>query len=124
MAPFKFTKAILEGKPITRFGDGSTARDYTYIADIVAGVIAALDTSLPFEIINLGNDNPITLNDFIATVEKVTGKKATIEELPMQPGDVSYTCAGITKAKKLLAYAPTMGFEAGLRAFVEWYEGV
>jgi len=123
MAPFKFVKAVMDGKPITRFGDGTTVRDYTYIADIVSGIIAALDKSLPFEIINLGNDKPITLNDFIATVEKVTGKKATIEQLPMQPGDVSYTCADITKATRLLGYVPRMGFEEGLRLFAEWYRG-
>lgn len=125
MAPFKFVKWTLDGTPITRFGDGTTKRDYTYIADIVQGVVAALDAArdgrLGYEIINLGNDAPVALNDFIATVEKVTEKRATIKELPPQPGDVPYTCADIGKAKRLLGYAPTTVFEEGMRAFVAWY---
>ncbi len=122
MAPFKFTKAILDGEPIIRYGDGSTARDYTYVGDIVQGVLASLDADLPYEILNLGNDSPVTLNTFIATIERATGKKAIINEEPMQQGDVPYTCADISKAKKLLNYAPTTGLEDGLRAFVEWYQ--
>ncbi|MDZ7587504.1 MAG: NAD-dependent epimerase/dehydratase family protein, partial [Patescibacteria group bacterium] len=102
MAPYLFTKQILEGKTITRFGDGSTSRDYTYIDDIVEGIIAAIDRPQVYEIINLGNNRPVKLNDFIAVIEKITGKKADIQEQPRHPADVKQTYADIAKAKKLL----------------------
>jgi len=122
MAPYKFTKCIFEGTPIPKFGDGSSKRDYTYIDDIVFGIIAALEKNLPFEIINLGNSETISLNDFIGLIEKLTGKKAKIDQLPMQPGDVDITCADISKAKKLLGYNPGTGIEDGMRKFIEWYK--
>jgi len=121
MAPYMFTKAILEGKTIKKFGDGQTRRDYTYVDDIVSGVVAAIDLDRKFEIINLGNSNPITLNEFIEILEKITGKKMQIERLPMQPGDVDQTFADVAKAKKLLGYEAKTSFEAGMRKFVEWY---
>ncbi|MBU1198804.1 MAG: GDP-mannose 4,6-dehydratase [Nanoarchaeota archaeon] len=121
MAPYMFTESILKGEPITRFGDGTTKRDYTYVSDIVQGVIAANDKELEYEIINLGNNQPVMLNDFIQVIENATGKKAVIKEMPMQPGDVDITYADITKANKLLGYKPTTSIEAGMKKFVEWY---
>ena len=121
MAPYLFTKWIFEGRELTMFGDGSSRRDYTYIDDIVAGVVAALDADLSFEIINLGNSQTITLRDFIAVVEEVVGKKAHIVQVPPQPGDVPLTCADITKARRLLGYDPQVPIAEGLRRYVAWY---
>ncbi|MBU0461229.1 MAG: SDR family NAD(P)-dependent oxidoreductase [Nanoarchaeota archaeon] len=121
MAPYKFIKWVIEGKPIVRFGDGRTKRDYTYIADIVQGVISALDKNFGFEIFNLGNSEPIELNDFISLIEKITGQNAKINELPVQLGDVDMTHADITKAKKLLDYNPTTRIEEGMEQFYDWY---
>lgn len=121
MAPYLFTQWVLEGKPIKRFGDGSSSRDYTYISDFVDGFMRALDTPLGYEVFNLGNDDPVSLNDFISTVERVTGKKAEIKELPAQPGDVSKTCADISKAREKLGYNPQVKLEEGLKEFYEWY---
>ena len=122
MAPYKFTKLIIEGKPIPRFGDGTTKRDYTYISDIVKGVVAAIDKELDFEIINLGNNKPVVLNEFIRVIEKATGKKAIIKEMPTQPGDVNITYADISKAQKLLGYKPETSIEQGMKKFVDWYK--
>lgn len=124
MAPYLFTKALLTGEPITRFGDGSTARDYTYIDDIVDGVTACLTAEFPekAEIINLGNNSPVQLKDFIATLEEVTGKKANITQKPLQPGDVQQTYADISKAQKLLGYQPKTSLKEGLTKFVTWYK--
>ncbi|MBU0577422.1 GDP-mannose 4,6-dehydratase [Patescibacteria group bacterium] len=121
MAPYKFTKLINEGEPIPKFGEGNTKRDYTYIDDIVAGIIAALEKNLPFEIINLGNNQVTSLNEFIALIEKLVGKKAIINQLPMQPGDVDITYADISKAQKLLGYTPKTSAEEGMEKFVNWY---
>ena len=121
MAPYLFTKWTFEGRELTMFGDGSSRRDYTYIDDIVAGVVAALDADLSFEIINLGNSQTITLRDFIAVVEEVVGKKAHIVQVPPQPGDVPLTCADITKAHRLLGYEPRTNIREGMARFVEWY---
>lgn len=103
------------------FGDGSSSRDYTYIGDIVQGVVAAIDKPLGYEIINLGNSRTVYLRDFIALVEKLAGKKANIVSYPMPPGDVPRTFADISKAKRLLAYDPQTPFEEGLARFVDWY---
>ncbi len=121
MAPYLFTKWIFEGRELTRFGDGSSRRDYTYIDDIVAGVIAALDADLSFEIINLGNSQTITLGDFIAVVEEAVGKKARIVQVPPQPGDVPLTSADVAKARRLLGYEPRTDIREGMARFVEWY---
>jgi UDP-glucuronate 4-epimerase len=122
MAPYLFTEKILTGKTITRFGDGSTSRDYTYIDDAVAGIMTAIDKPFKFEIFNLGNNRPVSLNDFIALIEKITGKKAKIMEQPRHPADVKQTYAEIQKAKKLLNWQPTTPLEEGLKKFVEWYK--
>lgn len=121
MAPFLFTKAIFAGETIKQFGDGTSRRDYTYIDDIVAGVVAALDLKTKFEIINLGCGNPVILKDFIALMGKLLGKQVNIQVLPMQQGDVSQTFADISKARRLLGYAPKTSFEEGMKVFVEWF---
>ena len=120
MAPFIFAWNIMHGIPIRKFGTGGTQRDYTYIDDIVAGVLAAIDRDLPFEIINLGNCRPITLTTMIETIERVVGKTAGIEQAGMQPGDVEMTCADIAKAQRLLGYEPRTSFEEGMARFAAW----
>ena len=122
MAPALFTKAILEGKVINQFGDGLSSRDYTYIDDITNGVIKTLESNLNFEIINLGNNQPVTLADFIKTIGKITGKKARVRKLLAQPGDVDETWASIDKAKKLLKWFPSVSIETGLSKYINWYK--
>ncbi len=122
LAIHKFTKAILNGEPITMYGDGNTSRDYTYVDDIVTGVIAAMDyNSSNFEIINLGNHYSIPLKDLVRELESVIGKKAIIEHLPEQPGDVPKTFADISRAAKLLNYHPQTELKEGLEKFVNWF---
>ncbi|MCK5699360.1 MAG: GDP-mannose 4,6-dehydratase [Candidatus Aenigmarchaeota archaeon] len=121
MAPYKFTKAIMEGKEITMYGDGTTKRDYTYVDDIVSGIIAGLDRNYSFEIFNLGNSKTVSLKDFIATIESAVGKKAKIKKMPLQPGDVTITYADLTKSRKMLGYEPKTSIDEGIRNFVEWY---
>jgi len=121
LAISKFTRLIEEGQPIQMFGDGSSRRDYTFISDIVDGIMAALDSELRFEIINLGNSRPVELRELIALIEEALGKKARIEQLPDQPGDVPVTYADIGKANRLLGYRPAVPIRRGIRAFVEWF---
>lgn len=117
----KFTDLIMADKPIDMYGDGSTMRDYTYIDDIVAGIIASLDYhQTGYEIFNLGGGSPVTLKEMISTIEEVLGKKAKINQLPMQPGDVDKTISDISKAKKLLGYHPATSFKEGIRKFIAW----
>lgn len=117
----KFIDLIKENKPIPVYGDGTTIRDYTYVDDIVDGIISAMDyNDTQYEIINLGGGAPVSLNQMIETIEKVLNKKAKIERLPMQMGDVNKTAADITKAKKLLNYNPKTSFERGIIKFIEW----
>jgi len=122
MATYKFTKSISNEKTIEMYGDGSSKRDYTYVKDIVDGILSSLDKDLDFEIINLGNSDPIELKSFIAVIEKTTGKKAKINQSPMQKGDVLITYADISKARKLLGYDPKVKIEDGLKLFLEWYK--
>ena len=121
MAPFLFTKWIIEETPIKKFGDGTSRRDYTYIDDFVNGFVSAIDTPLGYEIFNLGNSNPVTLNEFISTIETTIGKKALIRQMEMQAGDVSLTYADISKAKKLLGYEPKVKLKDGMKEFYKWY---
>lgn len=121
MAPFKFVDRVSKGLEIQQFGDGTSSRDYTYIDDIVDGVVRALDRPLGYQIFNLGNGSPYRLCDFISLVEKEVGRKACIKVLPDQPGDVPRTCANIDKARELLGYAPKVTFEEGIARTVEWY---
>lgn len=122
MAPFKFIDRVYKGKLIQQYGDGTTSRDYTYISDIVAGVVAAIDRPQAYEVINLGNGRPFKLKDFITLVETCVGKSADIEVMPEQPGDVQRTCASIDKAKALLGYNPQVSFEEGIKRTTEWYK--
>ena len=111
----------MKDRPIMRFGAGDTGRDYTYIDDIIDGVAAAIDKPFDWEIINLGNSSPVKLNDLIKTIETVTVKKANIDELPLQPGDVKLTFANISKAKRLLAYSPKVRLQNGIKRLFSWY---
>lgn len=122
MAIHKFTRLISAGKPVPRFGDGSTRRDYTYIDDIIDGVICAVDRPFRYEILNLGESHTTSLSELIDLIAKALGKPADIEELPLQPGDVDITCADITRARELLGYDPKFAMEEGIRRFVEWYK--
>jgi len=122
LAIHKFVKAIEKGQPITVYGDGSTARDYTFVDDIAQGIINAVDyKNTPFEIFNLGNHYAVSLTDLITAIEKVTGKKAVINRQPEQPGDVPQTFADISKAQRLLNYQPTTNLEDGLQKFYAWF---
>jgi UDP-glucuronate 4-epimerase len=121
MAPFIFVDRISRGLAIDKYGDGSSSRDYTYISDIVDGIIRALDRPHRYEVINLGKGSGTKLNDFIQIIETHTGKKAKINRKPDQPGDVPYTCANVTKAHVLLGYESKVPIEQGLRWTVEWY---
>lgn len=117
----KFIELIEKDEPIPVYGDGTTVRDYTYIDDIIDGICKAINyEKTPYEIINLGGGSPVTLNQMIAIIEKVLGKKAKINRLPMQPGDVNKTVSDISKAKRLLGYTPKTTFEDGIRIFVKW----
>ncbi|MBT5022273.1 NAD-dependent epimerase/dehydratase family protein [Candidatus Woesearchaeota archaeon] len=121
MAPYMFTKLIYENKPIKKFGNGTTKRDYTFVSDIVQGIISSLDHEFKYEIFNLGNNHTVKLNYFIEIIEGLVGKKAVIDQHPMQPGDVPITYADLTKSKKLLGYNPTTSIEKGLKIFVDWF---
>ncbi len=127
LAIHKFFQKIYNNEPIEIFGDGSTARDYTYIDDIINGIEAAINYihthSKVFETINLGNNTPVLLKDLIKQIEKVVFKPVMLKNLPMQAGDVNQTYADITKAKKLLGYNPHTKLEVGLEKFKNWFEG-
>jgi len=122
LAIHKFTKSMIQGKPITVYGDGSTSRDYTFVNDTVQGILGAItyDRS-DFEIVNLGNNYTVSLKELIAAIEATTGKKAVIEQHPDQPGDVPKTFADISKAKKLFGYHPNTKLEDGLKKFYDWF---
>lgn len=125
LAIHKFTKLIDQEQPIPVFGDGKTKRDYTYIADIIQGIISAINyNKSSFEIFNLGESQTIELNYLISLIEKELGKKAVINRQPNQPGDVPITYANISKAKDLLAYNPTTKIESGIKKFIKWYKDV
>ncbi|HYM93300.1 MAG TPA: GDP-mannose 4,6-dehydratase, partial [Chitinophagaceae bacterium] len=121
LAIHKFTRLIDEGKPVPFFGDGSTARDYTYIEDIVNGITCSADNLKGFNIYNLGESRIVTLKELVQVIENSLGKKAILNELPLQQGDVNITYADISKAKKEIGYDPKYNFEKGIRKFTEWY---
>lgn len=122
LAISKFTSALLQDRSIDRYGDGSTARDYTYVDDIVSGILAAADYTekSSFEIFNLGGAATTTLNELIDLVESAVGTKAVIQDLPDQPGDVPKTYADVSKAEKLLGYHPKTPIRDGILKYVKW----
>lgn len=141
MALFMFTRSILEGQPIRVFNNGNHTRDFTYVDDIVEGVIRASDdvarpdpgwdsddpdpatSAAPFRLFNIGNNTPVKLNDYIEALESALGRKAVREYLPIQPGDVPDTCADVTALKVATGYQPSTPITVGVRRFVEWYHG-
>ena len=129
MSPYIFTKSILDGKPIKVFNNGKMKRDFTFIDDIVAGIVSALDTPPttcgnipPHKIYNLGNNKPVSLMEYINVIEKACNKSAIIDLQPMQPGDVLQTYADISESIKDLGYAPNTSIEQGIPSFVNWYK--
>ena len=125
LAIHKFAKLITEGKEIPFYGDGSTSRDYTYISDIVDGIEKAIsyisNNENVYEIFNLGGDKTVSLTEMVETIETSLGKKAIINRMPMQAGDVNRTCADITKSEEILGYRPKFSFKEGIDNFVKWF---
>jgi UDP-glucuronate 4-epimerase len=121
LAIHKFTRLIAAGKPIPIFGDGSTARDYTYVTDTVEGVMACTRQEFGFEIFNLGESQTVTLARLVALIEEHLGQKAVIDRQSVQPGDVPITYADITKAEKRLGYHPRVRIDQGIPLFVDWF---
>lgn len=125
LAIHKFTQLLFGNQPIPFYGNGTTRRDYTFVADIVQGIWAAINyRKSKFELINLGNNQTIALADLVRTIERTTNRTAKLQYLPEQPGDVSQTYANINKAKNLLGYQPTTNIETGIERFVEWFEKI
>jgi len=120
LAIHKFARLIEDGQPIPVYGNGTMRRDFTYIDDIINGVIAAIDRCAGYEVYNLGESRPITVNDLIDEIERALGKKAIKEHLPLQPGDVEQTYADVTKAQRHLGYEPSTHIATGLAQFVRW----
>jgi UDP-glucuronate 4-epimerase len=120
LALHKFARLIEEGKPIPVFGDGSTSRDYTFVNDIVTGILAAVDFETPYDTFNLGNSHPVKLSEMVERLEKALGKKAEVNTLPPQAGDVPITWADISKARRLLGYEPKTSMDEGIERFVAW----
>lgn len=125
LAIAKFIRCIRDHRPIDFFGDGSMSRDFTFIDDIVAGVLAAHDRidSHGYRIWNLGSDAPVTLSDMLATIESALAAKATLNRLPVQPGDVKTTWADLTRSRQELGYSPSTPFAVGIQKQVEWTRG-
>ncbi len=122
LAVSKFTRLIDEDQPIPMFGDGTMRRDFTYIDDIIGGIVNAIDNCGDFRVYNLGESQPIVLRDMIATIASALGKEATIDPQPEQPGDVKVTYADISRAKDELGYNPKTEFAEGIRRYVAWYQ--
>jgi UDP-glucuronate 4-epimerase len=121
MAIHKFVRLIEGGEDVPLFGDGSSERDYTFIEDIIAGIVAALKADYEFEIFNLGGSRPVALERLIEIIEERLSRRARRQALPMQPGDVQRTCAHIEKARQMLGYQPRVTLEDGIALFVRWY---
>ena len=124
MAPWLFVEAAMQERPITKFGDGTSARDYTFIDDFVTGFMGAVDREFGFEIFNLGNATTVSLNEAIETIGRIHGTPMQVNTVAMQPGDVTITHADISKAKRDLGYAPKTSFEEGMSIFYQWYQSV
>jgi UDP-glucuronate 4-epimerase len=128
LAVHAFARRMAAGQPITLFGDGTNGRDYTYVDDIVGGVVASIDWTAEgpagMEPFNLGNNHPVPLREMVATVSEALGIEPVVEWAPMQPGDVQHTCADIGKSERVLGYAPRTPFAEGVRRFAEWFRSV
>jgi UDP-glucuronate 4-epimerase len=122
MAIHKFTRLIDRGEKISIYGDGSSRRDYTYIDDLIEGMLAVIHHNRGFEIYNLGESQTTSLKELIGLIEEALGKKANVEMVELQPGDVSITYANITKAKQRLGYHPKIDIKEGIKRFVKWYK--
>jgi UDP-glucuronate 4-epimerase len=123
LAIHKFARLIANNRPIPVYGDGNAERDFTYVDDILQGVLAAVEyDATPFEVINLGESHTITVNRLIELLEAALGQKAILDRQPAQPGDMPRTHADISKAQAILGYKPTTPIEAGIRKFVEWFK--
>jgi nucleoside-diphosphate-sugar epimerase len=120
MCPFRFVQRIVEGKPITIYGDGQQSRDFTHVDDIARGTIFGLGR-VGFEAINLGSEKPIVVIDVISAIEEMTGRKAILQFRPTHPSDVPATWANIEKARKLLGWSPKVAFQDGIDSMVKWY---
>jgi UDP-glucuronate 4-epimerase len=131
MALFKFTRNILGGLPIDVYGAGKMTRDFTFVSDVVEALCrlaalapttdAGIASDAPYRVVNIGSNNPIGLEDFIATIEQIVGRKAIRQDLPMQPGDVPATWANTTRLEQLTGFRPTTPLAQGVREFVDWY---
>lgn len=122
MAIHAFTRLLSEGKAVPIYGDGRSARDYTYVDDITNGILAAIECDYPLEIFNLGNSSPTKLLDLVGVIAESLNVSANLEMRPNQPGDVPITYADLTKAEKMLRYQPRVAIEEGVRRFVEWFQ--
>lgn len=121
MSLFRFVQWISEGREVTVFGDGSQQRDFTYVGDVANGVLAALKATRGYEVINLGSDRPIVLNDAIRLVTELVGREARVRHQERHPADVEATWADISKARRLLGWQPETDFASGVGELVEWY---
>lgn len=124
MAIHKFTRLIDQGKRVPLYGGGSSRRDYTYIDDAIDGVVRALERRSGFEILNIGESQTVALHEVIGQIENLLGKKAKIEVLAEQPGDVPLTFADVKRAGEILGYQPQTPFSEGIKRFVDWYQGI
>lgn len=122
MAPWKFTEGVLTKPPVPLFGDGTIRRDFTYVTDVADGIIAAMDLGTQYGIFNIGNEHPVSMNELIAVIERITGKRAQVERKPGKPEDVPVTFADVRKSKEVLGYEPKVGIEEGMRRFIAWYQ--
>jgi UDP-glucuronate 4-epimerase len=123
LAIHKFSRRMIAGQPLPFFGDGSTRRDYTWVDDIIAGVLAACDVSLRHDVLNLGAAHTTSLAELVALLEEVLGVRAVLDRQPAQPGDVPLTSADVTHARAILGYVPRTPIGAGLEKFAEWIRG-
>jgi len=122
MAIHKFTRLMSQGEPIPVFGSGESERDYTYIDDVVNGIVTSMERLYDFEIFNIGNSKLVKLRELIEIIAAKLGVEPKLKQLPEQPGDVPITCANISKAKRMLEYNPSTPIEQGIEKFIKWYK--